>query len=100
MPTCLFDVFVSRSLAFVFPSPDASRPSPLTHDGEAYYRLDATFFAWASRVVPRAIASGSAPARYGDVLEDMRLHLARYDPDSLPTAAALANRPGAIPLPS
>lgn len=94
----MFDVFVSKSLTFLFPFPE-STPSPYSHEGELYYFLGATFFAWAARTIPRAIAANAVPAHFADILEDMRLHLLHTNPDALTEAATLLSALGAIPLP-
>ncbi len=92
-----FDVFVSRSLAFLFPTP-GTLVSPHLHSGETYYLLDAVFFAWASRTIPRALASNAVPAHYAGILEDMRIHLLHTQPDALTLAASLLASAAPIPL--
>jgi hypothetical protein len=91
----MFQVFVSRDFAFLF-VPAGPYHSPFLSGAEWYYRLDALFFAWASRVIPRAIAAQAVSPHFADILEDMRIHLSLTDPSALTAAFP----PGRVELPT
>lgn len=97
----MFQVFISRQFDYYFPDAHLPLPSPLTVEGVTYYRLDALFFAWASRVLTKAHGAGVPEAVHAlDWLEDMRIHLAQTDPAALAHAAELLASGKPVKLPT
>ncbi len=95
----MFQVFLTKRLAFLFLPDSFPAHSPFLHSGEWYYRLDASFFAWASRVVPRTVAAGQAEPYWLEVIEDMRIHLSLTAPAELARAASLIASSAKVTLP-